>query len=127
MGVYSLWSHYHWSWYHCRLPHRYAVTPQLPSNVLLTLPRSHTVDFPDKNKFLTEKETKMMVDRINIDRGDAEPDKLGWANALKHLGKPPPSFQGRCSELILPLRRFQNLGFRTLLLFLDHARLRLLV
>ncbi|KAM0790156.1 hypothetical protein ACM66B_005475 [Microbotryomycetes sp. NB124-2] len=42
------------------------------------------VDFPDKNNFLTAEETKIVTDRINIDRGDAEPDALTASKFFKH-------------------------------------------
>ncbi|KAK4046707.1 hypothetical protein OIV83_005910 [Microbotryomycetes sp. JL201] len=44
------------------------------------------VDFPDKNNFLTPEETKFVIDRINIDRGDAEPDALTPSKFFKHCG-----------------------------------------
>lgn len=34
------------------------------------------VDFPEKNKFLTEEQTQFIIDRINRDRGDAKPDPM---------------------------------------------------
>lgn len=43
------------------------------------------VDFPDKNTFLTEKETAFVIDRINAERGDAEADKLTFGAAMNHL------------------------------------------
>lgn len=42
------------------------------------------VDFPDKNKFLSAAETKIVIDRINRDRGDAEPDALTASKFFKH-------------------------------------------
>lgn len=43
------------------------------------------VDFPDKNTFLTPAETKIILDRINVDRNDAVADKLTAKVFLKHL------------------------------------------
>lgn len=45
------------------------------------------VDFPDspRNTFLTEAETKLVIDRINKERGDAIPDKLTMKKVLSHL------------------------------------------
>ncbi|KZW02805.1 MFS general substrate transporter [Exidia glandulosa HHB12029] len=39
------------------------------------------VDFPDKAKFLTAEQTKLIRDRVDYDRGDSVPDKLTWAKA----------------------------------------------
>ncbi|BGP18213.1 hypothetical protein JCM10213_007841 [Rhodosporidiobolus nylandii] len=41
-------------------------------------------DFPDKATFLTEEERKLVTDRVNADRGDAEPDKQTFAKVLSH-------------------------------------------
>jgi len=40
------------------------------------------VDFPDKAKFLTDKQRQFVRDRLNYDRGDAEPDALTWSKAF---------------------------------------------
>ncbi|ORY76877.1 major facilitator superfamily domain-containing protein [Leucosporidium creatinivorum] len=42
------------------------------------------VDFPDKNKFLTPEQTKLMVERVQLDRGDADPDHLTVKKFLNH-------------------------------------------
>ncbi|KAF9012461.1 major facilitator superfamily domain-containing protein [Cyathus striatus] len=42
-------------------------------------------DFPDKNRFLTEEQTKMILDRVEADRGDAIPDKITGTKIIKHL------------------------------------------
>ncbi|KAL8287131.1 hypothetical protein RQP46_003583 [Phenoliferia psychrophenolica] len=44
------------------------------------------VDFPDKATFLSPAESKIVLDRINLDRGDAAPDPVTFANVKKHLG-----------------------------------------
>ncbi|GAA5825360.1 hypothetical protein JCM11251_006950 [Rhodosporidiobolus azoricus] len=41
-------------------------------------------DFPDKATFLAEDERKLIIDRVNHDRGDAEPDKVTGRKLLKH-------------------------------------------
>lgn len=41
-------------------------------------------DFPDKNKFLTEEQTRMVLQRIEKDRGDATPDEITKEKVLKH-------------------------------------------
>lgn len=43
------------------------------------------VDFPYKNKFLTEEETQFVLDRVNAERGDAIPDEATGTKVLKHL------------------------------------------
>ncbi|KAJ7174164.1 major facilitator superfamily domain-containing protein [Mycena crocata] len=43
------------------------------------------VDFPDKATFLTPRETKHIIDKINKDRGDAEPDHLTGKVTMKHV------------------------------------------
>ncbi|KAJ7114562.1 major facilitator superfamily transporter [Mycena crocata] len=43
------------------------------------------VDFPDKVTFLTPRETKHIIGKINADRGDAEPDQLTGKVTMKHL------------------------------------------
>ncbi|KAG8807311.1 hypothetical protein FRC18_005628, partial [Serendipita sp. 400] len=42
-------------------------------------------DFPDKNRFLTYEETKLIIHRINADRGDAEYDQMSWAKFRSYL------------------------------------------
>lgn len=44
------------------------------------------VDFPDKATFLTPSQTAVVIQRINLDRGDAEDDGFTWGKVLKHLG-----------------------------------------
>jgi hypothetical protein len=41
------------------------------------------VDFPDKAKFLTPEEKTHVLNRLNIERADAETHNLNWKN-LKH-------------------------------------------
>ena len=41
-------------------------------------------DFPDKNKFLTEEQTRMVLERIEKDRGDATPDEITKEKVIKH-------------------------------------------
>lgn len=43
------------------------------------------VDFPHKNKFLTQEETQFVIDRVNAERGDATPDEATVAKVVKHL------------------------------------------
>jgi hypothetical protein len=46
------------------------------------------IDFPDKahkKHFLTTAETAFVKQRIQTDRGDAEPDSLTWAKFFFHL------------------------------------------
>lgn len=43
------------------------------------------VDFPDKNTFLTEKETAFVLQRIESDRGDSVADKLTKEKLILHL------------------------------------------
>jgi len=45
-------------------------------------------DFPNKNKFLTAEQTKMILDRVEADRGDALPDPITAAKILKHMADP---------------------------------------
>ncbi len=45
----------------------------------------YIVDFPDKNKFLSPEDTKIIIDRVNRDRGDGMPDELTGKKALQHL------------------------------------------
>lgn len=51
-------------------------------------PSFFAVDFSDKASFITPAERKFIIDRINHDRGDAEPDNLTFKNALRHLVDP---------------------------------------
>ncbi|GAA5872766.1 hypothetical protein JCM8547_006336 [Rhodosporidiobolus lusitaniae] len=41
-------------------------------------------DFPDKATFLEPDEQKFVLDRVNADRGDADPDKATGAKLLRH-------------------------------------------
>ena len=43
------------------------------------------VDFPDKNTFLSEKETAFVMQRIELDRGDSVADPMTLAKVAKHL------------------------------------------
>jgi hypothetical protein len=43
------------------------------------------VDFPDKNNFLTQMETEIILKRVEDDRGDSVPDKLTANKVLQHL------------------------------------------
>lgn len=45
-------------------------------------------DFPDKATFVTEEQRKMILDRVEADRGDSIPDKMTGAKLLQHLGDP---------------------------------------
>ncbi|KAF6748836.1 major facilitator superfamily domain-containing protein [Ephemerocybe angulata] len=45
-------------------------------------------DFPQKNKFLTEEQTKMILDRVEADRGDSVPDEITPRVVGKHLLDP---------------------------------------
>ncbi|KIM38659.1 hypothetical protein M413DRAFT_75785 [Hebeloma cylindrosporum] len=45
-------------------------------------------DFPDKSRFLNEEERKMILDRVEADRGDSIPDKMTRAKFIKHLTDP---------------------------------------
>ncbi|GLB37556.1 putative high-affinity nicotinic acid transporter [Lyophyllum shimeji] len=42
-------------------------------------------DFPDKNRFLTEEQTKLVLHRVEKDRGDSLPDKMTWRKLCLHL------------------------------------------
>ncbi|KAG6850853.1 hypothetical protein H0H93_007471 [Arthromyces matolae] len=42
-------------------------------------------DFPDKNRFLTPKQTALVLRRIEEDRGDSIPDQITVPKVLKHL------------------------------------------
>jgi hypothetical protein len=39
---------------------------------------------PDKNTFLTAEQTKLVQDRIELDRGDSEFDRLTWKKFCKY-------------------------------------------
>jgi hypothetical protein len=41
--------------------------------------------FPHENRFLTRKETELVLRRIELDRGDSVPDPLTAAKIFKHL------------------------------------------
>ncbi|KAF9263892.1 MFS general substrate transporter [Marasmius fiardii PR-910] len=43
-------------------------------------------DFPDRNNFLTAEQTKLILDRIEGDRGDSLPDEFTAKKVLSHLG-----------------------------------------
>ncbi|KAF9560253.1 MFS general substrate transporter [Agrocybe pediades] len=45
-------------------------------------------DFPDKSTFLNEEERKMILDRVEADRGDSVPDKMTTQKLIKHLKDP---------------------------------------
>ncbi|KXN87484.1 hypothetical protein AN958_08789, partial [Leucoagaricus sp. SymC.cos] len=42
-------------------------------------------DFPDQNNFLTQEETKLVLERVERDRGDSVPDELTLSKILQHL------------------------------------------
>jgi MFS family permease len=42
-------------------------------------------DFPDKNRFLNEEETKFCLDRVEKDRGDSLPDEVTFKKVISHL------------------------------------------
>ncbi|KAJ7091244.1 major facilitator superfamily domain-containing protein [Mycena epipterygia] len=42
-------------------------------------------DFPQKNTFLTAKQTQLILDRVEEDRGDSLPDEITVAKVLHHL------------------------------------------
>jgi len=42
-------------------------------------------DFPDRNTFLTEEQTKMILDRVERDRGDSIPDQITLRKIFTHL------------------------------------------
>jgi hypothetical protein len=42
-------------------------------------------DFPDKNNFLTDKQTSLVLKRIEDDRGDATPDPITFQKVKQHL------------------------------------------
>lgn len=43
------------------------------------------VDFPEKSTFLTAEQKAWAIERIQIDRGDAIPDKLTWRTVGRDL------------------------------------------
>jgi len=45
-------------------------------------------DFPHKSKFITEEQRKMILDRVEADRGDSVPDEMTTAKLLHHLSDP---------------------------------------
>ncbi|KAF8972548.1 major facilitator superfamily domain-containing protein [Flammula alnicola] len=45
-------------------------------------------DFPDKSRFLSVEERKMILDRVEADRGDSIPDEMTMAKLIKHLTDP---------------------------------------
>ncbi|KDR68722.1 hypothetical protein GALMADRAFT_231048 [Galerina marginata CBS 339.88] len=45
-------------------------------------------DFPDKSRFITEEQRKMVLDRVQADRGDSVPDKMTWDKLFTHLKDP---------------------------------------
>ncbi|EAU83297.2 hypothetical protein CC1G_10738 [Coprinopsis cinerea okayama7 len=45
-------------------------------------------DFPDKNRFLKPEDTKMIMDRVEADRGDSIPDPINIKVIIKHLSDP---------------------------------------
>ncbi|KAH6913607.1 major facilitator superfamily domain-containing protein [Coprinopsis sp. MPI-PUGE-AT-0042] len=45
-------------------------------------------DFPDRNRFLKPEDTKMILDRVEADRGDSVPDAINIKVILKHLSDP---------------------------------------
>jgi hypothetical protein len=42
-------------------------------------------DFPDKNTFLTPKQTELVLKRVEDDRGDSIPDEVTFKKILLHL------------------------------------------
>lgn len=42
-------------------------------------------DFPDLNRFLTPKQTALVLRRIDEDRGDALPDPVTFEKVKRHL------------------------------------------
>jgi len=45
-------------------------------------------DFPDKNRFLNGDDTKMIMDRVEADRGDSIPDAINVSVIIKHMKDP---------------------------------------
>ncbi|KAJ3507700.1 hypothetical protein NLJ89_g6162 [Agrocybe chaxingu] len=56
--------------------------------VLGILAYLYVPDFPDKSKFLTEEERKMILGRVQQDRGDSLPDKATARKVWLHLRDP---------------------------------------
>lgn len=46
------------------------------------------VDFPEKNKFLTDSQTKFVLQRLERDRGDVEMDAWTWKKFLSYCATP---------------------------------------
>ncbi|KAG6877354.1 hypothetical protein C0993_008252 [Termitomyces sp. T159_Od127] len=42
-------------------------------------------EFPDNNRFLSPEQTKLILDRVEQDRGDAMPDQMTWKKLRLHL------------------------------------------
>jgi hypothetical protein len=42
-------------------------------------------DFPDRNRFLTQAQTRLILKRVEDDRGDSVPDEPTLGKVLKHL------------------------------------------
>ncbi|KAJ6499147.1 high-affinity nicotinic acid transporter [Mycena sanguinolenta] len=53
--------------------------------VLALLNYVFAVDFPQKNTFLTTKQTKFILLRVEQDRGDSVPDEITFSKVLHHL------------------------------------------
>ncbi|PPQ85806.1 hypothetical protein CVT24_002403, partial [Panaeolus cyanescens] len=53
--------------------------------VLAVLTYFYFPDFPDQNHFLTEEQTKLVLERLNEDRGDALPDPITFEKVKQHL------------------------------------------
>ncbi|KAF9042193.1 major facilitator superfamily domain-containing protein [Panaeolus papilionaceus] len=45
-------------------------------------------DFPDRARFLSEKQRKVVMHRVEVDRGDSTPDEMTWRKFFKHLADP---------------------------------------
>ena len=52
-------------------------------------------DFPDKNTFLSRKQTSLVLKRIEDDRGDSTPDKITFRKVVHHLGDWPSWAYGK--------------------------------
>ncbi|KAF8894002.1 major facilitator superfamily domain-containing protein [Infundibulicybe gibba] len=53
--------------------------------VLGILTFAFVADFPDKNTFLTVEQTRLVLARVEADRGDSVPDKMTLAKVFHHL------------------------------------------
>ncbi|KAF7377848.1 putative transporter C11D3.18C [Mycena sanguinolenta] len=53
--------------------------------VLAILNHLFIADFPEKNTFLTPEQTKLVLHRIEVDRGDAVPDEITMQKVLHHM------------------------------------------